>query len=125
MVEGLFSLLFYCENGIDQYAVLKTLTYVFGGESVITWALYVVLPYHLSQRISLVLSSVQYMKKSKLLKIKRTTDRAESVKVSFRGLSVKSNFFAIMYFNNSYITEEKTNDLDKLLYLCYLVVLLR
>ena len=38
MVEGLFSLLFYCENGINQYAVAKTLTYVFGGKSVITWA---------------------------------------------------------------------------------------
>ena len=36
MVEKLFSLLFYRENGINQYAVLKTLTDVFGGGSVIT-----------------------------------------------------------------------------------------
>lgn len=35
-VAGLFSLLFYCENGINQYAVAKTLTYVFGDKSVIT-----------------------------------------------------------------------------------------
>ena len=34
MVEGLFSLLFYCENGINQYAVPITLRVVFGGESV-------------------------------------------------------------------------------------------
>ena len=26
MVEGLFSFLFYCESGINQYAVQKTLT---------------------------------------------------------------------------------------------------
>ena len=38
MVEGLFSLLFYCESGINQYPVPKTLTDVFEGESVITWA---------------------------------------------------------------------------------------
>ena len=38
MVERLFSLLFYRENGINQYAALKTLTDVFGGGSVITWA---------------------------------------------------------------------------------------
>ena len=30
MVEGLSSLLFYCESGINQYAVQKTLTDVFG-----------------------------------------------------------------------------------------------
>ena len=30
MVKGLFSLLFYCESGINQYAVEKTLTDVFG-----------------------------------------------------------------------------------------------
>ena len=30
MVEGLFSLLFYCESGINQYAGQKTLTDVFG-----------------------------------------------------------------------------------------------
>ena len=38
MMDGLFSLLFYCESGINQYAVPKTLTDVFGGESVFTWA---------------------------------------------------------------------------------------
>ena len=31
MVEGMFSLLFYCESGINQYAVLKTLTDIFDG----------------------------------------------------------------------------------------------
>ena len=36
MVEGVFSLLFYCESGINQYTVPKTITGVFGGESVIT-----------------------------------------------------------------------------------------
>ena len=30
MLEGLFSLLFYCESGINQYAVQKTFTDVFG-----------------------------------------------------------------------------------------------
>ena len=30
LLEGLFSLLFYCESGINQYAVQKTLTDVFG-----------------------------------------------------------------------------------------------
>ena len=30
MVEGLFSLLFYCESGINQYARQKTLTDAFG-----------------------------------------------------------------------------------------------
>ena len=35
-MEGQFSLLFYCESGINQYAVPKTLTDVFGGKSVIT-----------------------------------------------------------------------------------------
>ena len=38
MVEGLFSFLFYCESGINQYAVPKTLADVIGGESVITSA---------------------------------------------------------------------------------------
>ena len=36
IVEGLFSLLFYCESGINQYALSKTLKDVFGGESVNT-----------------------------------------------------------------------------------------
>ena len=30
LLEGLFSLLFYCENGNNQYAVQKILTDVFG-----------------------------------------------------------------------------------------------
>ena len=30
MVEGLFSFLFYCESGTNQYAVQKTLTDDFG-----------------------------------------------------------------------------------------------
>ena len=30
LLEGQFSLLFYCENGINQYAVQKILTDVFG-----------------------------------------------------------------------------------------------
>ena len=30
LLKGLFSLLFYCENGINQYAVQKILTDVFG-----------------------------------------------------------------------------------------------
>ena len=50
MVEGLFSLLFYCESDINQYAVPKTVTNVFGSESVIFLLgclIYVVLPYHL------------------------------------------------------------------------------
>ena len=49
MEEGLFSL-FYCDSGINQYALPKTLTDVFGAN----WLLlklgcltYVVLPYHL------------------------------------------------------------------------------
>ena len=36
MVEGLRSLLFYCESGINQYAVPKSFTDGFGVESVIT-----------------------------------------------------------------------------------------
>ena len=31
MVEELFGLLCYCESGINQYAVPKTITDVFGG----------------------------------------------------------------------------------------------
>ena len=30
MVEGIFSLLFYCESGINQYAGQKPLTNIFG-----------------------------------------------------------------------------------------------
>ena len=45
------------------------------------------------------------------------------VKVLLRELSVKSILLAITYFCNSYITEQEINDIEKLLYLCYLVVL--
>ena len=65
------------------------------------------------------------MEKGTFLNIKGTTGRAESVKVFFRGLSVKSILLAIRYFCNSYITEEKIKDLENLLYLCYLGELLR
>ena len=51
MLEGLLSLLFYCESGINQYAEPKSLTDAFGGESVIILEIgclrYVVVPYHL------------------------------------------------------------------------------
>ena len=49
MVEGLFGLLCYCESGINQYAVPKTITDVFWGASLLLLELgclrYVVLPY--------------------------------------------------------------------------------
>ena len=35
---------------------------------------------------------------------------------------MKSTLLGVTYFCNSYITEEKINDLEKLLYLCYLVL---
>ena len=38
---------------------------------------------------------------------------------------MKYIFLAITYFCNSYITEEESDDMEKLLYLCYLAVLLR
>ena len=50
MVDGLFSLLFYCENGISQYAVQKSLTDAFGASLLLLevgYFRYVVLPYHL------------------------------------------------------------------------------
>ena len=50
MVEELFSLLFYCERGIDQYAVKKTLTDVFGASLLLLelgCLRYVVRPYNL------------------------------------------------------------------------------
>ena len=50
MVEGLFSLLFYCESSINQYAVQKTLTKVFGASLLLLdlgCLRYVVLPCHL------------------------------------------------------------------------------
>ena len=54
MVEELFSLLFYCESvincGINNYAVQKTLTDVFGASLLLLelgCLRYVVLPYHL------------------------------------------------------------------------------
>ena len=50
MVEGLFSLLYYCESGINQYPGQKTLTDVFGA-SLLLLELSdfrnIVLPYHL------------------------------------------------------------------------------
>ena len=50
MVEGLFSLLFYCESGINQYALQKSLTDVFRASLLLIeldYLRYVVLPYHL------------------------------------------------------------------------------
>ena len=50
MVKGLFSFLFYCESGINQYAVKKTLTDNFGASLFLLelgCLRYVVLPYHL------------------------------------------------------------------------------
>ena len=50
MVEGLFSLLFYYESGINQYAVQETLTNVFGASLLLlslSCLRYVVLPCHL------------------------------------------------------------------------------
>ena len=51
MVEGLFSFLFYCESGINQYAVEKTLTDIFRANLSLLLEpgclRYVVLPYHL------------------------------------------------------------------------------
>ena len=50
MVEGLFSLQFYGESGINQYAVQKTLADVFGASLLLLLELgclrYVVRPYH-------------------------------------------------------------------------------
>ena len=51
MLEGLLSLLFYCESGINRYAEPKTLTDAFGGKSVLILEIaclrYGVVPYHL------------------------------------------------------------------------------
>ena len=50
MVEGLFSLLFYCQSGVKQYAVPKTLTDVFRASLLLLdlgCLRYVALPYHL------------------------------------------------------------------------------
>ena len=50
MVDGLFSFLFYHESGINQYAVQKTSTDVFGASLLLLelgCLRYVVLPYHL------------------------------------------------------------------------------
>ena len=47
---GLFSLLFYCESGINQYAVQKTLAGAFWASLLLLelgCLRYVVLPYHL------------------------------------------------------------------------------
>ena len=50
LLEGLFSLLFYCENGINQNAVQKILTDVFGASLLLLelgCLRYVLLLYHL------------------------------------------------------------------------------
>ena len=50
IVEGLFSLLFYCESGINEYAVKKNLADVFGASLLLLelgCLRYVVLLYHL------------------------------------------------------------------------------
>ena len=50
LLEGLLNLLFYCESGINQYAVQKTLTDVFGTSMLLLelgCLRYVVLLYHL------------------------------------------------------------------------------
>ena len=107
MVEGLFSLLFYCESVINQYDVQKTLTDVFGASLLLLelgCLRYVVLPYHSRMPVCF------FMRISKFF---------------LGGLSVKYIFLAITYFCSSYITEEEINDLEKLLYLCNLAVLLR
>ena len=55
MVEGLFSLLFYYEGGINQYAVQKTLTVGFRASLLlfeVGCLRYVVLPYHLRMLLS-------------------------------------------------------------------------
>ena len=87
MVEGLFSLLLYCESGINQYAGKKTLTDVFRVSLLLlefSCFRNIVLPYHLrmfllvfmrrlhllTEIISFVFCSVQYMKKNTLLNIK-------------------------------------------------------
>ena len=54
-MEGLFSCLFYCESGINQYAVEKTLTDEFGASLLLlelSCLRYVVLPYHLARNAS-------------------------------------------------------------------------
>ena len=78
MVKGLISFLFYCESGINQYAVQKTLTDDFGANLLLLELVclrYAVLLYHLrmfhrvfmrrqhlfSQIIFLVFCSVHYM----------------------------------------------------------------
>ena len=50
MGEGLFRFIFYCESGINQYTVQKTLTDDFGLSLLLLEVgclRYVVLPYHL------------------------------------------------------------------------------
>ena len=50
IVEGLFSLLFYCDSGINEYAVQKTLADAFGGSLLLLelgCLRHVVLLYHL------------------------------------------------------------------------------
>ena len=50
MATGLFSLLFYCECGINQYTGQKTLTDVLGASLILlelSCLEHIVLPYHL------------------------------------------------------------------------------
>ena len=58
MLEGLFSFLFYCESGINQYAVQKTLTGDLGA-SVLLLGLgclrYIVLQYHLKMLLRVLM----------------------------------------------------------------------
>ena len=60
LLEGLFNLLFYCESGINQYAVQKTLTDVFGASLLLLelgCLRYVVLLYHLRMlRVFMILT---------------------------------------------------------------------
>ena len=90
MVEGLFSLLFCSESGINQYTKQKTFTDVVGASlttcyylSSVALEIFTAIPFRnasscfyekktssFSQIISLVFCSVQYMKKSTFLDVK-------------------------------------------------------
>ena len=107
VLKGLFSVLFYCESGINQHAVQRVLKNVSGA--------------------SLLLFEPGCLRSILLLyhfRMLRVFMRI-SIKVLFKGLTVKYIFLATIDFCSSCITEEEINDLEKLLYLCYLVVLLR
>ena len=100
LLEWLFNLLFYCESGINQYTV--------------------------QGRVCLFLLEVGYLRVVVLLyhlRVLRVFMRIS--KSLIRGLSLRYIFLAITDFCSSYITEEEINDLEKLLCLCFFVVLLR